>query len=546
MKDSPASSSIIKVRVCGVVSLALLTAAAYGGYWGYRAWRQSSLAYTIAALVPEAISIVPGVHLLGRLDPSAAYVIESTDGLILIDSGLDSDARLLKAQIAELGLDWRNIRAVFLTHAHGDHCGGAEHLRKTIGATIYIGAGDADVVRQGKPKEAFFSVFHMPDVEPHPTTIDVELKGGEAIAFGDVVVRPLATPGHTPGSTCYLVEKNGIRALFAGDVVSMLLGYKGSTNIHQKALGTYSAYLAPRYRGDATAYLESLLMLRRLAVPDLVLPGHPRDDPIPQNPRMTKERWLALIDEGIQDLKTLLGHYESDGADFLDGNPKRITKRFSYLGDRGGRASYAAQTGEGLIVVDAPGGPGYAEFLNDRLAALGIKPAKPSVVLLTDAGEAEISGLDDLIKKTGAKVVAAREAIGAIQKLCPAVKDVVAAEDFSALEGLTVRAIRLHGRGTAPVAYRIEEDGKAILVSGQFPIVSNYEAIEGLQNDVSGGRDRAIDFIDSVDRLARPRPNVWLPAIAIDGQNANVYKDDWNENIRNSLTIGYSFLMKAH
>jgi glyoxylase-like metal-dependent hydrolase (beta-lactamase superfamily II) len=546
MKDSSASRSKIKFGILGLISPALLIAATVGVYWGYRAWRRSALDHAIPSLAPAAITIVPGVHLLGGLEPSAAYVIESTDELILIDSGLDSEARLLKAQVAELGLDWRNIRAVFLTHAHGDHCGGAEHLRKTIGAKIYIGAGDADVVRQGKPKEAFFSVFHMPDVEPHPTTIDVELKGGEEIAFGDVTVRALATPGHTPGSTCYLVEKNGIRAFFAGDVVSMLLGYKGSTNIHQKALGTYSAYLAPRYRGDATTFLESLLMLRRLAVPDLVLPGHPRDDPIPQNPRMTKERWLALFDEGIEDLKTLLGHYEADGADFLDGNPKRITERFFYLGDRGGRASYAAQTGEGLIVVDAPGGPGYAEFLNERLAALGIKPAKPSSVLLTDSGEAEISGLDDLIKKTGAKVFAAREAIGAIQKLCPAAKDVAAAEDLSTLEGLTVRATRLHGRGIAPVAYRIDEDGKSILVSGRFPIVSNHESIDELQNDIAGVRDRAIDFIDSVDRLARPRPNVWLPAIAVDGQNANVYEDDWNENIRNSLTIGYSLLLKAH
>ena len=152
------------------------------------------------------VTIVPGLHLLGGLEPAAAYVVETSLGLVLVDSGLRGDAGVLKSQLASLGLDWRQVRAVLLTHVHGDHCGGAEYLRAVLGAKVYAGQGDAAVLRAGGPHEAFFSAFYMPDDNPHPTTVDVELKGGESLVFGDVRFLALATPGHTSGSTCYLME----------------------------------------------------------------------------------------------------------------------------------------------------------------------------------------------------------------------------------------------------------------------------------------------------------------------------------------------------
>lgn len=227
-------------------------------------------------LGPSATTVAPGIHLLGGLEPAAAYAVETSEGLVLVDSGLESDARVLKSELATLGLDWTHVRAVLLTHVHGDHCGGAEYLRATLGTKVYAGRGDAAALRAGGPREAFFSVYHMPDEQPHPTTVDVELKGGESIVFGDTTIRAIGTPGHTPGSTCYLLERVGFRALFAGDVISMLRGDELSHSPERRPLGTYSTYLPPRYRGDARTYLSSLGELRLLPAPDLVFPGHPR------------------------------------------------------------------------------------------------------------------------------------------------------------------------------------------------------------------------------------------------------------------------------
>ncbi len=117
-------------------------------------------------LVSRASTIAPRIHILGGLVPSAAYVVETTEGLVLIDSGLDRDAGPLKSQMAELGLDWRRVRAILLTHVHGDHTGGAQYLREATGAKVYAGAGDAGVLRAGEPREAFFSTFYMPNDSP--------------------------------------------------------------------------------------------------------------------------------------------------------------------------------------------------------------------------------------------------------------------------------------------------------------------------------------------------------------------------------------------
>ena len=122
----------------------------------------------------------------------------------------------------------------------------------------------------------------------------------------------------------------------------MLSGREDPHDRVGKPLGTYSAYLAPRYRGNASDYLDSLRRLRALPVPDLVLPGHPGADPTPQSPSLSQQRWKALLDDGIREMETLVARYEADGADFLDGVPKPLLPDLYYLGDFGGRPSTAS------------------------------------------------------------------------------------------------------------------------------------------------------------------------------------------------------------
>jgi glyoxylase-like metal-dependent hydrolase (beta-lactamase superfamily II) len=465
---------------------------------------------------------VPGIHLLGGLGPSPAYLIESSQGLILIDSGLQSDALALRSEASKLGLDWRLIRAIFLTHVHGDHTAGAERLRSETGAKVHVGRGDAAILRAGMPREAFFSNFYMPDEVLHPTVVDVELNGGETFTFADTRVLALSTPGHTPGSVCYLVERNGRRVFFGGDVV-MDAGTR-------PVLGTYSAYLAPRYRGDAKEFLSTLRRLREMPSPDLVLAGHA----VPNSARsafMTQGRWVAMIHSGIRELETLLARYSADGADFLDGTPKELLTGLYYLGEWQGAAVYGFFASTRFFLVDAPGGSELLDFVNARLRQLGLEPAKPAAVLLTSCGPEAIAGIRELVEKTRCLVVARPEGHAAVRDNCPKGVTVLSPTEFGRLGWFELDSVLLEGRGRAPIAYLLPWSHKSVLFSGRIPIKINQEAGVALFSDFMKARGSVEAYLDSLNRLLGVSPDLWLPAVPVDGQNANLYDSQWAHNL---------------
>jgi glyoxylase-like metal-dependent hydrolase (beta-lactamase superfamily II) len=495
-----------------------------------------ALSASLPPLGADSVTLVPGIHYLGALFPSAVYAVETSEGLVLVDAGLEADAGPLKTELARLGLDGKGIRAVLLTHAHADHSQGAQHFHDA-GATVYAGQGDAAALRDGGPPTAFISIFDMPEVVLHPTAVDVELHGEEVIAFGDARFRVLATPGHTPGSVCYLLERNRLRVLFSGDVVMALAG--GVTDVLRKPspLGTYSAYLPPCFRGNARDYLTSLRTLRALPVPDLVLPSHPRLDRKPRSPCLPQERWEAILDDGIAEMETLLARYKRDGANFLDGNPKKLLKDLYYLGDFAGEAAYAFRAPFGLFVVATPSRPGLLDFVHGRLEQLGAAPAAPAALLLTSPGPQETAGLADWVQKSRSRVVASAAALRQVRQACPAGTAIIPAEELPAQGWFDVRPVALAGRGVAPVAYKVLWEGKKLLFSGRIPIRLRRRAGERLMKDLAEAKGNGEVYAASLDQLAGLRPDLWLTAIPEDGQNANVYDGEWEQIIADNRAM---------
>jgi glyoxylase-like metal-dependent hydrolase (beta-lactamase superfamily II) len=484
------------------------------------------------------MTVVPGIHLLGGLAPAAAYVVETSEGLVLIDAGLDQAATELKQQMASLRLDWRRIRAIFLTHVHGDHSGGAQHLRAVTGARVYAGQGDAAVLRAAGPRDAFYSTYGMPtNITPHPTTVDVELSDGQEIAVGDVRFRALSTPGHTPGSICYEMERAGRQVLFSGDVIISLLGNQQSGARRTGPLGTYAAKLAPRYRGDAADFLATLRRLRGLPAPDLVLPGHPRRDETPMSPSMSQERWDKLLDDGIQEMEQLQARYAADGANFLDGIPKQLLPDLYYLGDFHEVAVYGFFAASKFFMVNAPGGQGLKEFLMARLRQVGRKPVAPAAILLTSADPPETAGLSSLLAQDRSHVVASPAAWEELKKSCPADTRFLAAENLAKQHWFPVTPIVLAGRGRGPMAYALRWGGNMVLISGRIPIKVTTEAKQALLKDYEQGQLNVSDYRDSVRRLAQLKPDLWLPAFPSNGQNANLYDNDWEVTLFNNDTM---------
>ena len=77
---------------------------------------------------------------------ASIHIIDTGDGLILLDCGYQETLYLLLEDMRKLGLDPADIKDILITHGHIDHCGAAEALRRLYGCRLYIGFEDANYV----------------------------------------------------------------------------------------------------------------------------------------------------------------------------------------------------------------------------------------------------------------------------------------------------------------------------------------------------------------------------------------------------------------
>src|SRR5918911_5326780 len=90
--------------------------------------------------------VAPGVH---RIEDSYTnwYLVEGDDGLTMVDAGVPSSWESLLDALAQLGRDRGDVRALVLTHAHFDHVGAAERVRRELRVPVYVHENDAPVTR---------------------------------------------------------------------------------------------------------------------------------------------------------------------------------------------------------------------------------------------------------------------------------------------------------------------------------------------------------------------------------------------------------------
>ncbi len=125
------------------------------------------------------------------------WLIESTDGLILLDTGLPQTLYLLLDNLRKLGFDYRDIRHIIHSHGHIDHIGGTRALVALTGAKTYIGYGDEETVR-GNNALQWCNEYNREFEEPFAP--DVIVHDREKVQIGDKEFLFVATPGHTAGT----------------------------------------------------------------------------------------------------------------------------------------------------------------------------------------------------------------------------------------------------------------------------------------------------------------------------------------------------------
>lgn len=212
-----------------------------------------------AQLIAAPSKIATDVYLVNS-EPNHSYLIDAgPDGLILVDPGLESNVEAILKNVEALGYSRGAIKWVLNTHAHFDHSMADAHFQR-LGAKILVGRADAAAVEKATVITA--KIVLPPAVQAgYPTVkVDWPLDDGEELMLGNKKLTAIATPGHTEGSTCFLLNIDGKNILFGGDTV--LFDYR---------LGAQGPF------ADNHAYLASLKKLAAIGGFvrwDMLLPGH--------------------------------------------------------------------------------------------------------------------------------------------------------------------------------------------------------------------------------------------------------------------------------
>ncbi len=109
--------------------------------------------------------------------------------------------------------DGKNIKFILITHGHYDHVFGVAELKRRTGAQIVIGEDDAENLYNS---DKCNSGMHFPVIQ-EPAHADITVKDGDIIKLGDIEFKVLTTPGHSPGSVCYILEDE--KVIFSGDTL---------------------------------------------------------------------------------------------------------------------------------------------------------------------------------------------------------------------------------------------------------------------------------------------------------------------------------------
>src|SRR6476646_4483727 len=131
----------------------------------------------------------------------SSWALTTSEGIILIDTlyTYNSEEEIVGG-LKKLGLDPAKVKYVIISHAHGDHVGGAKLMQDRFGPRLVMGAPDWDSIEK--------SVNQYPKGKPKR---DIVAADGQKITLGDASVTLILTPGHTPGtiSMIFQVKDNG-------------------------------------------------------------------------------------------------------------------------------------------------------------------------------------------------------------------------------------------------------------------------------------------------------------------------------------------------
>lgn len=151
----------------------------------------------------KPFKIIGNIYYVGAHEVSS-YLITTSQGHILLDSGFHETVPQIKANVVQLGFRMEDVKVIITSHAHADHVGGIALLKQLTRAKLMVSEADAEALaRGGKNDPNFGDRFSF-----EPVTVDRKLQDNEMVQLGDVTMTARLTPGHTKGCTTWTMTVN--------------------------------------------------------------------------------------------------------------------------------------------------------------------------------------------------------------------------------------------------------------------------------------------------------------------------------------------------
>lgn len=219
-----------------------------------------------------------------------SYLFDSGEGLILLDCGMPQTVYQIFESIRLLKRDPKDIRLILLSHAHYDHCGGAEAIRRYTGAQTILGREDMRMIDDPELKLA-------DDSDSPPFLVNKVYNDHEPIRMGRFVIQTVHTPGHTEGARSFFFTDTA-------DGKSVRCGMHGGIGFGTMTDEFMTKHSLPfSLRND---FLTGLRKLREYPV-DVTLGSHPKHVLMLErlhgakdtNPFVDASIWPAFMDDRI-------------------------------------------------------------------------------------------------------------------------------------------------------------------------------------------------------------------------------------------------------
>ena len=131
------------------------------------------------------------------------YALRTDDGIVLFDTG--TNPQTARRELRRLGISPDEVTDIFLTHSDYDHAGG---LSAFPTAKRYLPGAEEQMINGQTARRWFMRNKYF--------SVNCMVQDNETVVLGDTTVQALLRPGHTPGSTVYLIDN---RFLVCGDLL---------------------------------------------------------------------------------------------------------------------------------------------------------------------------------------------------------------------------------------------------------------------------------------------------------------------------------------